>query len=210
MSTDKNIAEEPLETYGQPANFRQVWQMFQETEKMFRENAKELDKRFKETDEKFKETDEKFKETDRKMKELQELFTLQWGKLMESLVEGDLIKLLNNYGIKVEQTLQRVKGIHDGNPFEFDILAINGKEVVVVEVKTTLRVDDVKQFITKMRNFKKWLPLFKDKTVYGAVAYLTSTAASHVMAEKNGFFVIRATGSSASIINKEGFKPVKF
>ena len=40
------------------------------------------------------------KETDRKIKKLNDLFTGQWGKLMESLVEGDLIKLLKERQIK--------------------------------------------------------------------------------------------------------------
>jgi hypothetical protein len=53
---------------------------------------------FKETDKKFQETDrvlsEKFKETDKKLNKLERLFTSQWGKLVESLVEGDIVTLL--------------------------------------------------------------------------------------------------------------------
>ncbi|MBP6445942.1 MAG: hypothetical protein KA341_04005, partial [Saprospiraceae bacterium] len=55
---------------------------------------KETDSKFKETDSRFKETDIKFKETDKRIKAAFDLFEGQWGKLMESLVEGDLIKLL--------------------------------------------------------------------------------------------------------------------
>lgn len=36
--------------------------------------------------------DTKFKETDKRIKEGFELFEGQWGKLIESLVEGDLIR----------------------------------------------------------------------------------------------------------------------
>jgi len=50
---------------------------------------------FRETDRKFQETDRKFQETDRKINALERLFTSQWGKLMESLVEGDLVNILN-------------------------------------------------------------------------------------------------------------------
>lgn len=38
------------------------------------------------------EMDTKFKETDKRIKEGFELFEGQWGKLIESLVEGDLIR----------------------------------------------------------------------------------------------------------------------
>ena len=41
------------------------------------------------------ETDRKFQETDKRIREAFDLFTSQWGKLVESLVEGDLIRTLN-------------------------------------------------------------------------------------------------------------------
>ena len=39
------------------------------------------------------------KETDRRLKKLAGLFTSQWGALMESLVEGDLVLLLQARGL---------------------------------------------------------------------------------------------------------------
>ena len=83
-------------------------------------------------------------------------------------------------------------------------------EVVVVEVKTTLKVKDVDHFLNKLGDFKELVPYHKDKKLYGAVAYLKSDEFSNSYAEKKGLFVIRATGSSAKIINGEGFKAKKF
>ena len=37
---------------------------------------------------------EKFKENDKKLKEQKYLFTSEWGNLVESLVEGDIVTLL--------------------------------------------------------------------------------------------------------------------
>lgn len=54
------------------------------------------------------------------------------------------------------------------------------------------------------------MPKYKDLKIYGALAFLTSEGASNKMAENMGFFVIKATGSSSSIINQEGFKPKAF
>jgi len=153
---------------------------------------------------------EKFKETDKKIKKLSELFTSQWGKLVESLVEGDLIKLLKEKGIPVEQTLQRIKGNHDGQNYEYDIIAVNGAEIVIVEVKTTLRPQDVKDFHEKLWKAKKYLSDYKDKVIYGCVAFISADGASDRMAEKQGLFVIKATGGSASIVNQEGFEPKKW
>ena len=199
MGKENNKVEEPLVEYGQPLSFEKVWQMFQETNEMFRE-----------TDKKFQETDKIVQENAREIKKLEALFTTQWGKLMETLVEGDLVNLLKARGVDVRDTAQRVKGNYKGTSYEFDIIARNGEEVVIVEVKTTLRIKDVRNFIKKLRKVKVWKPELKDNIIYGAVAYLTAESSSDAMAANQGLFVIRATGNSASITNEKEFKPVKF
>lgn len=73
------------------------------------------------------------KETDKRIKAAFDLFEGQWGKLMESLVEGDLIHLLNAWGIKISKTSMRRKGTHNGQNFEYDIIAHNGGEIVYAE-----------------------------------------------------------------------------
>lgn len=201
MENDR--VKEPLSEYGRPTGFDQVWQMFQETNKQFQETTK----KFQETD---KMLSKKFRETDKKLNKLEQLFTSQWGKLMESLVEGDLVNILNKRGIRIEKTIQRIKGNHKGENFEYDIIAVNGNEIVIVEVKTTLRVKDVEWFHEKLWKAKQFLPEYKEKTIYGAIAFLTADGSSGRMAEKLGFFVIRATGNSSSIINEKGFRPKAF
>ncbi len=157
-----------------------------------------------------KETDRQMKETDRRLKRAEGLFTTQWGKLMESLVRGDLVALLNGRGIEVEKTLQRLQSRRGGEHYEIDILAVNGREVVVVEVKTTLRSDGVTEFLSKLSVFLDWCPEFRGKRIFGAVAYLDGADSVTKYAERRGLFVIRATGSSASIVNAPDFKPHAF
>ena len=150
------------------------------------------------------------KETDRRLKKLDRLFNSQWSKLMESLVEGDLVGLLQAQGIAVERTCTNVKGGRDGRHYEFDILAVNGEEVVVVEVKTTLRAEDVTEFLGKLDKFTDYERVYKGKQVLGAVAYLKADSSVREHAERQGLYVIRATGSSAGIINEPGFLPRVF
>ena len=171
---------------------KEIWDLIKETRKDMAEYQKNM------------------KESQKGLKKLRDLFETQWGKLMESLVEGELIKLLNEKGIKVDYTSSRLQGEYKGQSWEFDIIAVNGKEVALVEVKTTLKVKDTEYFISKLKSFTKWRPEYKGKTIYGAVAYLRSDEHSTKHAEKQGLFVIRATGSSANIINKKGFKPKAF
>ena len=140
-------------------------------------------------------------------KKLQELMTCEWEILVESLAEYGLFELLPEYGIEVSDTTRRWRGSRNGYMFEFDIIAENRKEAVVVEVRTPLTVDHVKDFLWEMNQFKEWMRVYQDTTVYGAVACLEVAQGADIFAAKHGLFVIQATGSSASITNAEDFKP---
>ena len=181
----------------------------------------ETDRRQQETDRQMQETDRRLQETDqlltrqaraadRRMDKLDELFDGQWGKLIESLLEGDLARLLQGRGIAVQHTVTNPRQNYGERRWEFDIVAINGEEVVVVEVKTTLRVPDVDRFISRLNEFPELMPEYASRRVYGAVAYLKAYQESDVRAERLGLFVIRATGSSASITNRDEFTPRTF
>jgi len=176
--------------------FEKVWQMFQETNR--------------ETNRKWAETDKRFKDTDKKLRKLEYLFTSQWGKLVESLVEGDLVNILRNRNIDVQMTTTRQKKIHEGRQYEIDIIAVNKTEAVVVEVKTTLRPKDVKEFLAELKVFKTVFPLYSRLTIYGAVAFLRADGEADFMATKNGLFTIKATGNSALITNPDSFIPKAF
>ena len=177
-----------------------------ETDRLIQENAR----RTKETDRQMQETDRQMQETDRRLKKAEGFFTSQWGKLMESLVEGDLVPLLRERGIAVTETFQRLTGRRNGEHYEFDIVAGNSAEAVVVEVKTTLRPEHVTDFLDRMSWVTEWLSMYRNLPIYGAVAYLRSDTSVVRHAERQGLFVIRATGSSASIVNPPGFEPRVF
>ncbi len=196
--------------------FRETDRKFQDTERLLREQSQETERLLREqsqeTDRKFQETERLLREqsqaTEKKLNTLERLFTSQWGKLMESLVEGDLVALLTARGIPITDTTTRLKGkLADGGNFEFDIIAHNGEEIVVVEVKTTLKPQDVEDFIARLRQLKHWLPRYANNRIYGAVAWLTADAGAERMVENRGLFSIRATGQSASIQNAPTFTP---
>jgi Holliday junction resolvase len=191
-------------------SFEKVWLMFRETDKKFQET----DKKFQETDRKFQETEKLIRDlslkSDKKLRKLEDLFIGQWGKLMESLVDGNLTRLLQERGIDIQTTSQRIKSFYKGKQIEIDILAKNGMDVVAVEVKTTLKVEHVKDFIEELKIFKKAFPEYKDKNVFGAMAFLRVEEEADKYAYKQGLFVIKATVESARIINDIKFKPKKW
>ena len=171
---------------------------------------KETDRRMQETDRRMQETDRQMRETDRRLQKAEDLFTTQWGKLMESLVRGDLVKLLAGRDVRVQGLARDTLKRRGGESYEVDIMAVNGEEIVVVEVKTTLRPEDVRRFRSKLGRFKEWWPEYRDRKVYGAMAFLQASDHVALHAERQGFFVIRATGDSASIVNAEDFEPRVF
>ena len=179
-------------SHREPATFETVWASLQELS------------------EAQKETDRQMQETDRRMNKMRGMFDNRWGMLVESLVEGDLVNLLQSWNIPVRHTHSHSHGRRNGEHFEFDILAVNGEQVVVVEVKTTLRPEDVNHFLGKLARFTVYEPEYHGKTIYGAVAYLKASESAPVHAERQGLFVIRATGNSASIVNDEQFQPRAF
>lgn len=186
-----------------PATPEEIWNILREVA----ESRKETDQVLKRLGE---ETDRRMQETDLRLRKLDELFNRQWGKLMESLVEGDLVELLKRRGVAVDHTIANAKKNYGERRWEFDILAVNGEEVVVVEVKTTLKVGDVDYFVERLQDFPELMPEFADRRTYGSVAYLKADGSVTVHAARQGLFVIRATGSSASITNAEGFVPRTF
>ena len=201
----------------EPATPEEIWNILREVA----ESQKETDRRMQQTDRQMqetrqllerqgRETDLRLKETDLRLRKLDELFNGQWGKLMESLVEGDLVKLLAERGVAVDHTINNPKKNYGPRRWEFDILAVDGREVVVVEVKTTFKVDDVDYFVERLQDFPELMPEYADRRVYGAVAYLKSHESVNVHAARQGLFVIRATGSSASITNDAEFAPRAF
>ena len=187
-------------------SFREFRKSQRKTDEQIQETARSM----KETDRQMRETDRQMRETDRRLKKAEDLFTTQWGKLMQSLVRGDLVRLLDGRGIGVRSLAHQTLARRGGESYEVDILAVNGEEIVVVEVKTTLRPEDVRRFRSKLGRFKEWWPEYRDRTVYGAMAFLQAADGVALHAERQGFFVIRATGDSASIVNAEDFEPRVF
>ncbi len=198
------------------ASLEDTWELLGElisSQKETDRQLKETDRQLKETDRQIEklgksqeETDRQLKATDRQLKATDRRFNSQWGKLIESLVEGDIVNKFSERGIKVQGTTQRLKKLFEAKEYEFDIIAHNGDEIVVVEVKTTLDVDKVDHFIEKLKIFKNIYPEYADKKIYGAVAYLVADSASDKYSQNQKLFVIRATGNSSTIVNPPNFE----
>ena len=146
-------------------------------------------------------------------------FVNKWGKFLENLVKGDLVKLLKSWDIEVIRVQPRLVYYKNKNEVgDFDLVAMNGKEIVAVEVKTTLTVEKVEKFINSLKKFKEYFREYKDRTVYGGVAYLSEpegeeAESAEKYAKENGLFVIVSPGGESNVTtisNPQDFKPKAF
>ena len=151
----------------------------------------------------FRETDRRFKETEKMVNDL----TGKWGKFVEGLVAPGAIRMFRERGVNIERTSQRVTSHKGGEEMEIDVLCINEEDVLAIEVKSTLSVDDVNEHIERLNSFKRFFPEYKKKNVLGAVAGIVFNGNSDKFAYKQGLFVIGQTGDTVHILNDEQFKP---
>ena len=166
---------------------------------------------FKETDKKFKETDKKFKETDKKIIEVSRsvaALTGKWGRFVEGLIAPGAIGMFKKRGIDVEQIFQRVKGQKNGKEMEIDILGVDKEYAVLIEAKSTLGIEDVREQIERLGVFKRFFPEYSDRKVVGAVAGIVIEESADRFAYRQGLFVIGQSGNTVSILNDPGFKPM--
>ncbi len=184
-------------------NFEEIWKLFAETDLKF----KETDLKFKETEQQFRESEQRleklFKNTDQKIDRL----TGKWGRFVEGMIVPAAEKLFRERGIEINSISQRVKRRRENEQIEIDILALDTSYAVLIEVKSTLSVDDVKEHIERLEKFKYFFTEYKDRKIMGAVAGIIIDEGADKYAYRNGLFVIGQTGDNVQILNDNKFKP---
>ncbi|PHV62369.1 DUF3782 domain-containing protein [Cyanobacterium aponinum] len=157
-----------------------------------------------------KETERRMQETDRQIARLsKEIGNLggKWGRFVENMVAPACETIFLNRGIPVHQVSQRVKKKLDGRVLEIDVLVTNENHVLVVEVKSSLGVDNVKELIKDLQKFKEFFPEYNQKQVYGAVAGIEIEEGADKYAYRQGLFVLTQSGENVVIVNGAEFQP---
>jgi hypothetical protein len=124
---------------------------------------------------------------------------------MGSLVEHFMITGLPQKFKKLGFTFDRITTVKwadgENNIYaEIDGLLENGKQALVVEVKTTLRNEDVDEHLERMEKVRKYADLHDDKReFFGAMTAAIVSKSSREYALKKGFFVIEPLGEDVKI-----------
>ncbi|GCL58759.1 DUF3782 domain-containing protein [Microcystis aeruginosa] len=180
---------------------------FQETERRFQETERILKEQSLETERILKEQSLK---TDRQITRLsKEIGNLggKWGRFVENMVAPACETLFLNRDIPVHQVSQRVRKRLDGKTLEIDVLVTNENHVLVVEVKSSLSVDDVKELIKNLTEFRQFFPEYNHKQLYGAVAGIEIEEGADKYAYRQGLFVLAQRGENVAILNDTEFQP---
>ncbi|MBF0152771.1 MAG: DUF3782 domain-containing protein [Magnetococcales bacterium] len=180
-----------------------------ETERMMRESRAETDRLFQESR---AETDRRFQETERFVKTVSEQIGNlggKWGRFVENMVAPACETLFVERGFFVHRVFQRVRNVQrpDGQNMEIDILVEDTNEVMLVEVKSTLTVRDVREHLRSLRQFKEFFPRYADCRVMGAVAGIVVEENATAFALRYGLFVIRQSGEMVQLANPREFEP---
>ena len=145
-------------------------------------------------------------ETDKALRELSGLFSTQWGKLVEALVEPSCLDAFVTRGINIRRSFQRAEGVDsDGREMEVDVPLVNGNEEVAIEIKTTLKTADVEEHVQRLHRLKDAFPEYRKKKVYGGVDALTFDSDCDRYAYKRGLFVMKPAKGLVRIVNDQSF-----
>ncbi len=187
-----------------------VWLLFRETERLMKESSIEMNLRFKETDRQFKETALQFKETDRKIQAVSESIGRLGNKLgafVEEMIKPAAVALFRARGIDVHEVHRGIEAQRGGDVIEIDLLVVNTTDVVAIECKSTLSVDDVNEHLVVLQKLKTLLPTYSDKQVMGAVAAMVLPDEVARYAYRCGLFVLAQSGEHVVIRNDLKFQP---
>ena len=156
------------------------------------------------------------KETDRQMKEVQKELGWIWNSQEEVWIDlfrrnmkNILAKKWINIDIATTRFKNRVK-LEDWTfiEWEYDLMWINWKDIVVVEVKNKLKDDHISKFINKqLPRFKLLFPEYKNYNLYWWIWSLIVWKHQEKIAEKQGLFVFTQWEDwNAMIMNDDNFK----
>ena len=193
---------------------------FKETERLLKEQGQETDRRIRQVSQEIqavslevrqlsqqvnREISQVNKEIAQVNKQIGDLGG-KWGRFVENMVAPACETLFLKKGIPVHQVAQRLKRHLAEKTLEIDVLVTNEAHVLVVEVKSTLGVTDVKEFIEDLSQFRLFFPEYAQKNLYGAIAGIEIEKGVAKFAYRQGLFVLAQSGETVTILNDDNFQ----
>ena len=202
--------------------FRKLRRAIKNTADQMRESGAEFDRRMAETE---RLRQEGAAEYAREKKERDAAFDLRMekigsevgkitgsiGRIVEHMLGGKILEKFHALGYNVDDYTRNhffsVKKL--GIRGEIDLMLHDGDVSILIEVKTTLDIADVRRFLETMRKYRIYTDArWKDTPRYvGAVAGAVVDDNAMQFAHENGLFVIVQSGEAVDILpTPEGFQ----
>ena len=176
-------------------------ELFRKEQAKWEAERKERDERWAAELEKdraeFKERMNKISEdTNKAIKDMKNVFTTQWGRLVEALSKPAALALFKKEGIEIDRVFEDVRKIKkDGQDvMEIDVALCDTTTAVIVEVKSHCDNHDINHFLSQMEHCKEWYPDFADKKLLVAVAAISYAPGTEAYAQRLGLYVLKLTG----------------
>lgn len=176
-----------------------VWKILQE----LAQSQKETDLRSKETESIFKETALEIE----KVSVIIDRLGNKLGDFVKEKLRPAAVRLFREWGIDVYEVHRNVESSRAGEDIEIDLLLVNDTDIVAIECKSTLGLDDVNEHIERLAKLKRLLPSYVNKRVLGAVSGMVIPDNVARYAYKKGLFVIAQSGNHLLIRNDSKFVP---
>ena len=127
------------------------------------------------------------------------------GEFVEEALRPSAVRLFRERGIDVHEVHQNVTSDREGSAFEIDLLVVNNQDVVAIECKSNLSIDDVNEHLERLEKIKRFLPDHVNKRISGAVAGMVIPANVASYAIKKGLYVIGQNGEHLELRNEKSF-----
>ena len=131
----------------------------------------------------------------------------RWGRFVENLVAPAVLRIFQERGFAVQEIYQRVRSARNAINLEVDLLAVDDNVAVIVEIKSRLTQNHIRQVLNTLSQFKTAFPHFASYQIHGAVAAIEIDRDVDTYAYNQGLFVIVQAGDSVQISNDPNFTP---
>ena len=181
-----------------------------ENERKLLETREENDRKWQEMREEMRvERREERREIDKIIKEVTTSIGRLGNKLgdfIEEMVHPAAVRLFQERGIDVHEVHRNVISNRNGEGIEVDLLVVNNTDIIAIECKSTLGIDDVNEHLERLEKLKRLLPAYSDKQVMGAVTAMIIPENVAQYAYRQGLYVIGQTGDQLVVRNDLKFK----
>jgi len=189
---------------GEGLTFEKVWAMFQESDRKMKEQRKETKKIWKKAG-------RRINKLGKQMGDLHNRF----GEMAEHLVAPSIHKRFNELGYHFSAAAEGgyiVRDIsNDKILTQVDILLENHDYLMAVEVKATVRPQDIEHHIKRLKILKEYRSKFNDtRTIQGAIAGAIFGNEEKKAVIEAGFYALVQSGDTMKIEIPEDFVPREF